>query len=150
LTVCCVMAARLTAHDLPTDVLVQTFVKPEGRRLRLVIRVPLAAMGDVDYPTRGPSGLLDLTRTDRALQDAAAMWLQPGFTVYENGLPIGRARVSSVRISLPSDRSFASYAQAVEHVTGPPLPPNTDLYWNQAVLDAVLDYDIRSDQSAFS
>jgi len=150
LAAACLVTVRLTAHDLPTDVLVQAFVKPEGQQLHVVVRVPLAAMGDVDYPTRGPSGLLDLTRTDRALQDAAAMWLQPGFTVYENGLPIGRARVSSVRISLPSDRSFASYAQAVEHVTGPPLPPNTDLYWNQAVLDAVLDYDIRSDQSAFS
>jgi hypothetical protein len=150
LAVVWVVTARLVAHDLPADVLVQTFVKPEDQRLRLVVRVPLAAMGDVDYPTRGPSGLVDLTRIDRALQDAATMWLVPGFQVYENGVPIGRPRVAAVRISLPSDRSFSSYTQALEHVSGPSLDPDIQLYWNQAMLDAVIEYDIRSDQSAFA
>ena len=144
------MVPRLAAHDLPTDVVVQAFVKPEGQRLRLLVRVPLAAMGDVDYPTRGPAGLLDLTRIDRSLQDAATMWLLPAFQVYEDDVPVTRPRVTAVHISLPVDRSFSSYAEALEHVSSPPLGPDVQLYWNQAMLDAIIDYDIRSDRSAFA
>ena len=32
------------AHDIPTDVRINAFVKPAGHRLELLIRVPLAAM----------------------------------------------------------------------------------------------------------
>ena len=32
------------AHDIPTDVRVNAFVKPDGQRLHLLIRVPLKAM----------------------------------------------------------------------------------------------------------
>ena len=35
------MRAPLGAHDIPADVLVQMLVKPEGNRLRVVLRVPL-------------------------------------------------------------------------------------------------------------
>src|SRR5207249_3753543 len=36
--------ARPAAHDIPNDVTVQAFVKPEGRTLRVLVRVPLIAM----------------------------------------------------------------------------------------------------------
>ncbi|HEV2991248.1 MAG TPA: hypothetical protein VG759_22605, partial [Candidatus Angelobacter sp.] len=62
------------AHDIPSDVTVHTFIKPEGQRLRLLVRVPLAAMRDVYFPTRGP-GYLNLARVDNALRDAAAVWI---------------------------------------------------------------------------
>ena len=145
-----VWATGLTAHDLPTDVLVQAYVKPEGTRLRLVVRVPLAAMGDVDCPTRGPAGLMDLARIDQALQDAVALWIVPGVVMYENDRPVGQPRVLGARVSLPSDRSFGSYAEALAHVSAPRIAPDVELYWNQAMLDAVLDYDIQSDRSAFA
>ena len=32
------------AHDIPSDVHVQAFVKPEGQRLQVLLRVPLGAM----------------------------------------------------------------------------------------------------------
>ena len=35
-----------TAHDIPGDVSVHAFVKPEGERLRMLIRLPLEAMLD--------------------------------------------------------------------------------------------------------
>ena len=47
------------AHDIPIDVTVQAFLKPEGQRLQLLVRAPLGAMRDVEIPTRGP-GYLDL------------------------------------------------------------------------------------------
>ena len=71
-------SATPAAHDIPNDVTVQTFLKPEGQRLRLLVRVPLGAMRDMDYP-RPPGAtngdLLDLTRAERSLRDAATLWL---------------------------------------------------------------------------
>src|SRR5690242_17822687 len=101
--------ARVTAHDLPTDVAVQTFVKPEGPRPPVVVRVPLAAMLDLDYPTRVPAALLDLTPIQPALDAAVRLWLTPGITILENGSALRTPRLTSTAISLPSDRSFASY-----------------------------------------
>jgi hypothetical protein len=60
-TLVCAVALSAAAHDIPTDVNTNAFVKPEGKRLELLIRVPLAAMIEVDIPTRGP-GYLDLSR----------------------------------------------------------------------------------------
>ena len=53
-------------------------------------------------------------------------------------------------MSLPSDKSFASYEEARAHVQGPRLPSDLDLYWSQVNLDVLLDYSIQSDRSDFS
>jgi hypothetical protein len=55
-----------------------------------------------------------------------------------------------VRVSLPSDRSFGTYEEAAAHLTGPPLPDDTELYWNQAMLDVWFEYAIHSQASRFS
>ena len=145
-----VWTAGPAAHDLPVDVVVQAFVKPEGGHLRLLVRVPLEAMRDVDYPTRGPEGLVDLSRVDGALADAVTLWLAPAFRIQEESVTLARPRLVAARVSLPSDRSFVSYEQALTHVTGPPLGADTRIYWNQSMLDALLEFDIRSDRSAFA
>ena len=62
--------AAVAAHDIPASVVVQSFVRPQGGRLRLLVRVPLGAMRDVEFPLKG-DGLLDLPRADRSLRDAA-------------------------------------------------------------------------------
>ncbi len=56
----------------------------------------------------------------------------------------------ATQISLESDRSFADYDTALAHVTGPPLPPETTVVWNQVMLDVLFDYPIQSDRSEFS
>ncbi len=38
------------AHDIPSDVTVHAFVKPAGGRLQLLVRVPLKAIRDLDFP----------------------------------------------------------------------------------------------------
>lgn len=139
----------VAAHDLPTDVTVQLFVKPEGRQLRLLIRVPLQAMGDVDYPTRGPGGPLDLARIDRALQDAVQLWLIPNIRAFEDDRSLGAPRLTTVRLSLLPDRSFADYETARSHLAGQ-LTPDATVEWNQAWLDAALAFDVQSDQSSFA
>jgi len=144
---------RLGAHDIPNDVTVQTFVKPEGTRLRLLVRVPLQAMRDMDYPkprntTRGD--LMDLGRAESTLRDASTLWISDFLDVYENDVELPKPQVVAVRASLQSDRSFTSYEDALAHVTGPPLPPDTEFVWSQGLLDVLFEYPIQSDRSNFS
>jgi hypothetical protein len=144
------LSGRLGAHDLPADVTLVIWAKPEGARLRVILRAPLAAMGDVDYPTRGPGGLLDLANVAPALREAVALWLIPSVTFAENDRILDPPRLVSIRLSLPSDRSFETFDGALAHVLGDPLPSDTDVFWPQGTLDALLDYDIRSDRSALA
>jgi hypothetical protein len=137
------------AHDIPNDVKVQVFVKPEGGRLRLLVRAPLSAFRDVDFPKRGP-GYLDLARADASLRDAATLWIADAVQLYQGDWRLPNPRVVETRVSLESDRSFVSYEEALAHVTGARLPNDTELYWNQAMLDVLVEYPIQSDAADFS
>jgi len=145
--------AVVGAHDIPNDVTIQTFLKPEGQRLRLVVRVPLQAMRDMDYPKpRGTTraDLMDLSRADPTLRDASTLWISDFLDLYENDVRLPKPDVVAVRASLPSDRSFTSYEDAVAHVTGPPLAPDTEFVWTQGLLDVLFEYPIQSERSNFS
>ncbi|HEX8946143.1 MAG TPA: HupE/UreJ family protein [Gemmatimonadaceae bacterium] len=144
-----VCATPTFAHDIPSSVTVLAFVKPEGQRLRVVMRVPLEAMRDVNFPLVGP-GYLDLTRAKPLLTDAAKLWLADEIELYENDTRVGTPKIVATQVSLPSDRSYSSYAGALAHTTGEPLAPDTQLMWKQAMLDVVLEYPITSDRAHFS
>ena len=146
------MAARVSAHEIPNDVTVQAFFKPENQRLRLLVRVPLIAMRDMDYPKVGPrnSELLDLARADKTLRDAATLWVADFLSVYEDDQKLPYPVVAAVRASLQSDRSFTSYEEALAHVTGSRLPDNTEFPWSQGLLDILFESSIHSDRSRFS
>src|SRR5215475_13016110 len=112
------------AHDIPNDVTAQAFVKPDGARLLLLVRAPLRACRDVDFPKRGP-GYLDLARADASLRDAATQWISDAVRLYEGDSALPKPRVVEARVSLESDKSFASYEEALAHVTGARLPNDT-------------------------
>jgi hypothetical protein len=137
------------AHDIPSDVTVQAFLKPAGEHLQLLVRVPLKAMRDIEFPKRGP-GYLDIDRANAYLHDAAILWIANAVELYEDDSRLPEPQVLSARVSLPSDRSFASYEAAVAHVTGPQLPNDTAIVWDQAMLDVLFAYPIHSDRSRFS
>jgi hypothetical protein len=137
------------AHDIPATVIVRMFVKPDGQRLRLLVRVPLEAMRDFQWPVSGP-GYLELERVDSLLRDAARTWIAGYVDLYEGDTRLGSPEIVAARISLPSDRSFDAYDHAVALLTGPPLPANTRLIWQQALLDVWLEYSVASDRSRFS
>jgi hypothetical protein len=141
--------AGAAAHEIPARVTVHVFIRPEPGVLRLVVRAPLEAMRDIDFPLRGP-GFLDLGRAGPLLREAAELWIAGSLELEENGraLPVGR--VTALRVSLPFARSFTSYERALGHVTGPELSPETELVWQQALLDVILEYPIASDRSRFS
>jgi hypothetical protein len=134
------------AHDVPNDVIVQVFLKPDGQRLHMVIRAPLEALRDIDVPTR-EQGYLDLTRVEQSLRDAATVWIARELELYEGDTRLVPSDIAAVLVSLPSDKSFQSYETALAHVTGPPLDPETDLIWNQGMLDALIEYPIESESS---
>jgi len=137
------------AHEIPASVMIRAFVKPEGHVLKLVVRVPLEAMRDVEFPLRGP-GYLELAHVDTLLREAAKLWISDYVQLYEGDIKLADARIVATQVSLPSDRSFGAYDDAVAHVTGPPLPDRTDLAWQQAMLDVLFEYAITSDSSRFS
>ena len=137
------------AHDIPADVLVQMLVKPEGNRMRVLLRVPLGSMRDIDFPQRGP-GYLDFARARPLLRDAATLWLGNSLAMYEGQTRLAAPTLVAAQLSLPSDRSFMTFDSAVAHVTGPPLPDDTAIPWNQVLFDVVYDYSIGSDRSELS
>ncbi len=139
---------RLAAHDIPSDVRIQAFLEPEGQRLRLVVRAPIGAMSDLEWPSNGL--LLDLARVEPVLREAALKWVAGRIDLYEEDKSIGAARVVAALVSLPSDSSFDSYDLALAHVLGPPLSNDTDLVTGQAMLDVLLEYPIQSDRSRLS
>ena len=116
------VAAPLGAHEIPSRVTVLAFVKPEAGRLRVILRAPLEAMRDVNFPERG-LGYLDLRRADPLAREAARLWIADYVAAFENGQPLPAPRIVATRISLPSDRAFASYDSALARVTGAPLDP---------------------------
>ena len=144
-----VRPAWLAAHEIPNDITIQAFLKPEGNRLRVVMRLPMASINDIDWPYK-PNGSLDLDRADRALNDASTQWLADFMTLYEGNTKLAYPRVVDVRASLPSDQSFDTYEHAVAHVTGPKLPNDQDYIISQGMLDALFEYSIQSDRSNFA
>ena len=142
-------ATPLLAHDIPRDVTVQAFAKPEGRTFRLLLRVPLKGIMDIEFPRR-ERDFVDLSRVEVALRDAARVWVADKITLLEDDRRLPAPRIVAVRMSIESDRAFATYGEALRHVTGPPLPESTTLYWEQGLLDVLFEYPIRSDRSAFA
>ena len=148
-TLILILPSAGVAHDIPADVTVQAFLKPEGQLLRLIVRVPLKAMLDIDFPKRGP-GYLDLARVDASLRHAATLWVSDRMEVFEDEISLPAPKVVQARVSLQSDKSFGSYEEALGHVTGAPLPDQTELFWDQALLDVLFEYPIISDRSPLS
>jgi len=143
------LARTASSHEIPSHVRVQAFLEPRGDRMLLLVRVPLAAMRDMSVPMN-PLGYLDLTRVDSVLRDAAILWIADYVELYEEGERLVDPEIAAARVSLPSDRSFDDYESALAHVRGPPLPPETEIYWAQGLLDVLFEYRIESDQSEFT
>ena len=144
-----VLPPAAAAHEIPARVSIRAIVKPAGRTLVMLVRVPLEAMRDVDFALRS-DGYLDITRSDSLMHQAAQIWVADAVKMYANGLPLQSGRVTRVRASLPSDRSFTSYSTALAHVFAEPLDSGVELPWQQAMLDVMLEYPIESDTSAFA
>ena len=137
------------AHDIPSRVTVYAFVKPEGNQLTALLRVPMEAFGEISFPLRGP-GYLQFTEAEFALDDAARVYITESLHFYENGVELTEKELRQTRVSLPSNRSFTSYEEALANIRSPALDDSINLFWRQGLLDVLVTYSIQSDQSDFS
>jgi hypothetical protein len=140
--------ARTAAHDIPTDVTVQTFVKPEGARLRLLVRVPIVALRDIVWPLRAPD-TLDIGRAQKDLRDAASLWVADDVRMYEGETALPYPTIAVFRAAPGGDRSFESYDQALTRVTTP-FTEVEDIVVQTGFLDMLFEFPIQSEQSRFS
>ena len=138
--------ALANGADLPPEIILQGFIKTDDGRLRQLVRVPLVFLQPFALPKRGP-GYLDLARMDTVLQQAAAAVARQ-VELRADGVPLVPT-VRHARVSVLSDRSFQSYDAAAAHLAGPPLPVETNLFWNQGFFDADIEYPITSPQARF-
>lgn len=141
--------APLHGHEIPTDVVIQTIVKPQGQQLEFLVRAPLEAMRDVNFPESGP-GYLVISEADETIRDAAQIWIAQEVSLYENDRRLDDWTIEAVRVSLPSDRSFDSFDNAYQSVFSPRLPDDSELYREQAMLDVLIRYAIEDASADFS
>ncbi|HUP51733.1 MAG TPA: HupE/UreJ family protein [Longimicrobiales bacterium] len=137
------------AHEIPADVTVQAFIRPEGGTIRALVRVPLITMRDYIFPTRDP-GYLEIAEATDVAADAAVEWIRNFVEMYEGGENLGLPEVAAVRIAIPGDRAFQSWETALAGVLSDLLPPDTELPPQQAMLDVLLEWPITSATSDFS
>ena len=143
------LTAAPAAHDIPQRVVIHAYVKPEDGRLRVLVRAPLGAMRDIQFPQVG-EGFIDVSRAEPALRDAAKQWILPNLELYEAGHRLDPGTVVAVRVSLPSDRSFVAYDEALTHLTAERLPAETRLPWPQALLDVLVEYPLATQSADLS
>jgi hypothetical protein len=134
------------SHEIPQSVAVRMYVKQEPGALRVVMRVPLEAIRDIDFPLRPGTPFIDRVGADSLLKQAVETWLLSATHVAEAGEQVlGNMRLA--RISLPSDDAFRDYATALSHTRGAPLDPRKDLTVQGAMLDTELEFPVSSHEN---
>jgi len=83
--------------DLPPQIVLRGFVKPEDGRLMLLVRIPLVLLAGFSLPKRGP-GYLDLARIDSRLQQAVAA-LGRQIELFEDGTRLYYAEGLSISLA---------------------------------------------------
>jgi hypothetical protein len=142
------LQAALVAHDIPDEIVVQAYLRPQQSQLQVLLRIPLLAISDANLPKDG-TGYLAMPYVEPALREAANQ-ISNGIVFLEGDERLARYDMANARISLPSDRSYDTYEGALARVRGARLPETTQIYYNQGFLDLELHYPIRSDTSPFS
>ncbi|MBS1816759.1 MAG: HupE/UreJ family protein [Acidobacteria bacterium] len=147
LAIACAIPALLSAHEIPNDVTIQSFIRADGSELKLLVRVPLIAMRDMTWRFKGQD-IIDLERSAQALHDASTLWVGDDVTVYEDGRKLGPQTVAAVRATPAEDRSFENYDSALALLTAPQT--DADVTVATGYLDLLFTYPIQSASSRFS
>ncbi len=137
------------AHEIPADVTVQIYLKPAGKTMTVLVRVPLKALRDIDFPELD-LGYLDVERLAPLLPPAAELWLGQALDIREGDVRLPQPTVRATQVSVESDRSFQSYETAMAHLKTAKLTNGAKLVAGQVWVDVLLEYAIHSEQSLFS
>ena len=142
----CAAIVHAATRPVPDAVNIKVFARLESGSLVLLVRVPLAAVKDVQFPTRGDAGYLDLEALASMLPGAAEHWIAAGFDVFDRGEPVSRPEVDQPRIATIADQSFDSYQSAIDHLGAPPVAATENLFLDQVWFDMRLRYRLASGQ----
>ena len=137
------------AHEIPADVTVQAFVRPQTDSISMLVRVPLEALRDYEWPVREP-GYLVVSEAAADVEEAVDLWIAGYVEMLEDGERLGAPTVSAVRVAIPGDRAFASWERALENVRSEPLPDLVELPPGQAMVDVLLRWPVDSPDSDFA
>ena len=134
------------AHEIPNDVQVKSFLKQDEQSLTLFIRVPLSSMKEVEFPLVN-NLYLDIPSIKPSLQQAAELWFVDNLKITQDKQALTQVSVRSTRISLPSNRAFISYEQALTHVRSDQWDLPSQLVWNQQYLDLEIEVNAQNNNS---
>lgn len=141
-------AVRPSAHDFGADVTIQALVKPEGQRLILLARAPIAAMKAIQWPLRGPNTLA-ADQAQAALSQAAEQYLGTKVAMLEDGRTLPPPTLVAVRVRPTADRAFETFDSAYAALTTPEPNPR-DVAADNSVLLAYFEIPITSATARFS
>ena len=127
------------AHEFKLDAIINAFVTMEPDEAHLVVRVPVYLFKSAKFPNNGTE--IEIAQSGPALERALAAF-QQDVVLFEDGRRLTASKASG-RLSLPSDKSFDSYNDALRHVAEP-VAPDTQIYVDQGYVDAHLIYPLRS------
>lgn len=133
-----VAPAAAPAHEIPQRVAVLGFVRAQGTRVEVLLRVPLESMRDVDFPLQ-PDGALDLMRVRPLLGGAAQQWLADYLALEADGAPLDAPRVLGARVACRATGGSSRSARRARSWTFPALGNVVPLPWRQALLDVRLE-----------
>lgn len=139
------VSTLMAAHDLPTSTIMNGFVKIEPNQAHLVIRVPLDLLRGAPFPAKG--GQYDLDGAAPAIGDTLRS-LSEALPIWENGVRLTPSSAAG-RLSVPSDRSFQQYEQALS-LASRASDTAVAIYYNQGYFDAHFVYPISSPKSVFT
>ena len=139
-----------SAHDVPDNVSVVAFLKPENGRMLILVRMPANALIDFIFPTLFDSNWLDLKNINGLPEDGAKVWIADLLSIYEDNTALPTPKVIAARLSRAGDSSFNTFQDAFSLVNGDTLPTDSLLTQDTATVDALLETPIRSVNSHFS
>lgn len=130
-----------SAHEIPRHVAVRAFVMPQADRVRLLVRIPMDAVRDVEFPLRTDArdGAVDVARLTPFLHDAARLWVADGIRLRDGGEALPSPDVIAVRAAMPGDRAFEQWSTALTAVETQPLADTVRIAPLQLSLDVLLE-----------
>jgi hypothetical protein len=144
-----IFAGRLVAHDAPAQVTVHVQLRPAGQTMHALVRIPLEAVRDVDFPAT-PAGYLDMERLAPLLPGLAKTWVADSLVLSCDGALCGPPASTATQISIESDRSFASFDSAAARLRARLPSTGENLFWKQVFFDVALEFPIPSEAAAFA
>src|SRR6266568_4382135 len=133
----CASVAR--AHEFKLDAVINAFVTVEPGEAHFVVRAPLYLFKSAKFPVKNAE--IDVPQSGPALERALAA-LQHAIIIFEDGRKLTASKAAG-RLSLPSDKSFQTYDEALRHVAEP-VEPDTQIYVDQGYVDAHIVYPLQA------